>query len=69
LALTKTQKERFLTGYDIRLTELNEDQIQTLESQKGKTVLFHYENYCLGWGKYLEQKKLIKNKLDRGWIF
>jgi NOL1/NOP2/fmu family ribosome biogenesis protein len=69
VTLSEDQKDRYLLGYDVRLSELEANQVERLQSLTDKVVLFQYEGYCLGWGKYLEQKKLIKNKLDRGWIF
>ena len=63
LELSKDQKDRYLQGYDLPLTE--EQQLTLPEkSAFNNALIVRYKHFTLGWGKVLNKTKL-KNKFDR----
>ena len=60
--LSEEEKDRWLEGFDIPMTE-------ALSQSDGTEILVQYKGFCLGHGKAMNKGKKIKNKLDRDRVF
>jgi len=60
IELDEAQKEKWLLGYDLPLSEMGELKVKDI-------VIIRYKGFVLGWAKILPNK--IKNKLDRNLVF
>lgn len=58
LELSLEQKDRWMAGYDVPLSQ---------NFPSGPEILVQYQGFCLGYGKV--QKQNLKNKLDRNLVF